>query len=183
MNLKMNFKYFQIQKWILQVGKAEKVDEKNAVIFLVFMFPFWVMTLKLSKKCTFSILCWPQKKNLSMLMQFMYMHLKRLITRFQKMLLFTMLWLNVLEICVWNRRALLHFCWFSIALIANISWSVAQTPINHIIFWNTVIKIFTSIYVNCFNRIRFLAEGSTKLQKMHFFGQFKDHNSRRKHGN
>ena len=27
-NLKMNFKYFQIQKWILQAGRAEKVDEK-----------------------------------------------------------------------------------------------------------------------------------------------------------
>ena len=39
------------------------------------------------------------------------------------------------------------------------------------------------IYVNCFNRLRFLAEVSTKLQKMHFFGQFKNHNSGRKHGN
>ena len=26
-------------------------------------------------------------------------------------------------------------------------------------------------------RLRFLAQASTKLQKMHFFGQFKDHNS------
>ena len=40
-----------------------------------------------------------------------------------------------------------------------------------------------SIYVNCFNRLRFLAEVSTKLHKMHFFGQFKDRNSERKHGN
>ena len=39
-----------------------------------------------------------------------------------------------------------------------------------------------SIYVNCFNRLRFLAEVSTKLHKMHFFGQFKDRNSERKHG-
>ena len=44
-------------------------------------------------------------------------------------------------------------------------------------------KIFRSIYVNCFNILRFLAEVSTKLQKMHFFGQFKDCNSWRKHGN
>ena len=29
----------------------------------------------------------------------------------------------------------------------------------------------------CFNRFKFLAEASTKLQKMHFFGQFRDHNS------
>ena len=44
-------------------------------------------------------------------------------------------------------------------------------------------KIFRSIYINCFNRLRFLVEVSTKLQKMHFFGQFKDYNSGRKHGN
>ena len=53
-------------------------------------------------------------------------------------------------------------------LIANISWAVAQFPIRHIIFWKTVIKTFRSIYVNYFNTLRFLAEVSTKLQKMHF---------------
>ena len=31
--------------------------------------------------------------------------------------------------------------------------------------------------------LRFLAEASIKLQKMHFFGQFKGHNPGRKHGN
>ena len=31
------------------------------------------------------------------------------------------------------------------------------------------------ICVSPFNRLRFLAEVRTKLQKMHFFGQFKDH--------
>ena len=35
---------------------------------------------------------------------------------------------------------------------------------------------FQSIYVNCFNRLKVLAEVLTKLQKMHFFGQFKNHN-------
>ena len=32
-------------------------------------------------------------------------------------------------------------------------------------------------------RLRVLAKVSTKLQKMHFFRQFKDHKSERKHGN
>ena len=68
-------------------------------------------------------------------------------------------------------------------LNTNISWTVAQTPIRHIIFWKTVIKSFRSIYVNWFNRLRFLAKISTKLQKMHSFWQFKDHNTGRKHGN
>ena len=49
MNLKMNFEYFQIQKWMLQEGRAEKLDENNGVICVVFMFPFWVTILKLSK--------------------------------------------------------------------------------------------------------------------------------------
>ena len=68
-------------------------------------------------------------------------------------------------------------------LIANISWTVAQTPKSHTIFWKTVIKTFRSIYGNYFNTLRFLAEFSTKLQKMRFFEQFKDHNSGRKHEN
>ena len=75
------------------------------------------------------------------------------------------------DISVWNWRALLNFCWVSIIfdiLIANISWTVAQTPINHIIFRKTAMKLFRSIYVNYFNRFRFLAEVSTKLHKMHF---------------
>ena len=44
---------------------------------------------------------------------------------------------------------------------------MAQTPIRHVIFWETVIKT-RFIYVNCFNTLMFLAEVSTKLQKMHF---------------
>ena len=42
---------------------------------------------------------------------------------------------------------------------------------------------FKFIYVNYFNRLRFLAKLSTKLQKMHSSRQFKDHNSGREHGN
>ena len=44
-------------------------------------------------------------------------------------------------------------------------------------------KAFRSIFANCFNTLSFLAEVSTRLQKMHPFGQFKDHNSGRKHRN
>ena len=136
---------------MLQADRAEKVHEKNRVICVVFMFPSWLMILKLSK---------------------------HLVMRFRKMFLFTMLWLHVLKI--------LYFYWVSIIfdiLIANISWTVAHTRINHIIFWKTAMKIFRSIYVNCFNRFTVLAEVSTKLQKMHVFGQFKDYNSGRNHGN
>ena len=88
MNLKMNFKYFQIQKWMLRTGWAEKVDTKNGVICIIFMFPSLVMILKLSKKCIFSILCWPQQKNLSKLKQFTHKYLKGLVKRFQKMVFY-----------------------------------------------------------------------------------------------
>ena len=61
--MKMNLDYFQIQEWILQSDRVEKVDEENGVICLVFMFPFWVMVLKLSKKVHFfAILCWSQQE-------------------------------------------------------------------------------------------------------------------------
>ena len=43
-------------------------------------------------------------------------------------------------------------------------------------------RTFRCIYTSCFNKLRFLAENSTKLQKLNFFGQFKDHNLARKHG-
>ena len=52
-HMKMNFDYFQIQKWMLQTVRAEKVDEKNGVICLVSMFLSWVIVRKLSKNVQF----------------------------------------------------------------------------------------------------------------------------------
>ena len=39
-HIEKNIEYFQMQKWMLQTVKAEKVDEKYGVICLVSMFPF-----------------------------------------------------------------------------------------------------------------------------------------------
>ena len=75
-------------------------------------------------------------------------------------------------------RILLNFCQASISfdiLITNISRTVAQNSINHSLFWKSVMRTFRCIYVNWFNRIRFLAEVSTKLQVIQLFRQFKDH--------
>ena len=143
------------------------------------------MILKLSRKVHFFKFVLTSAKKSKYAIPVTYMHLKGLVTYFQEMLLFIMLWLNVLKI-VWNWRILLNFCWVCIAfdtLIANISWMEVQTPINHIIIWKTVTRTSRSTYVNFFNRFRFLAGVSTKLQTTHFSGQFKDHNSGRKHGN
>ena len=56
-HMKINFEYFQIQKWILWTVRSEKVDEKNGVICLAYMFPFWVIILKLSKTVHFLQFC------------------------------------------------------------------------------------------------------------------------------
>ena len=56
--MKINFDYFQVQKWTLQTIRAEKVDEKKSrVICLVSIFPFWVMIFKLFKKEHFLQFC------------------------------------------------------------------------------------------------------------------------------
>ena len=39
-------------------------------------------------------------------------------------------------------------------------------PIRHDVFRKSVIKNFRSIYVNCFNTLRFMAEVSRDLQKI-----------------
>ena len=137
------------------------------------MFPSCVMVLKLSTKVHFLQFCADlSKKSMSIKAIYIYASGRSRHTLSENGIVYY--------------DFLLNFCWVSIffdILIANISWTVAQTPINHIIFWKTVIRTFRSIYVNCFNRLRFLAEVSTKLQKMHFFRQFKNHKSGRKHRN
>ena len=140
------------------------------------------MVFKLSKKvhsCNFVLTsAW----NLS-LKQFTNIRVKGLIMHSQKMVLFIMLTYCFGYIRAWIQRILLNFCWVSIffdILISNISWSVDQTPINHIVFWKSVIRTFGCIYFNCFDMLKFLAQ---HCKKWNLFGQFKDHNSGRKHKN
>ena len=109
----------------------------------------------------------------------MYMHLRVLVLLFWKILLVIMLWFKYLQdISIWNWWILLNFCSVSnflgiYSLISRemlLSWTIKNT-----IFWKTMIKSFRWIEINYFNIFRFLAV-STNLQKMHYFGQFKDHN-------
>ena len=138
-HMKMNFEYFQIQKWMLQTVRAEKVDEINWVICPVSMFPSWVMVFKLSKKVHFCNFVLTSARNLSLLKQFTYMQLDDFVTYFQKMVLLITLWLTALEILGFQVEEFLLSQHLFYILIANISWTVAQNAINHIIFWNSVI--------------------------------------------
>ena len=108
------------------------------------------------------------------------MHLKDLVTHFEIGIDCYDMTYCFGDIRVWSGKILLNFCLVSILLdisIANISWKMAENPINHIIFSKSVMRTFRCIYVNNFNRLRFLAEISTKFQKMHFLGQITDRNS------
>ena len=108
-HMKMNSEYFQIQRSILQTVRSGKVDEKNGVICLVSIFPSWVMVLKLSKEVHFCNFVLTSARNLILLKQFTYMHLKGLVTHFQKMVLFIVLWPTILEKLVWSYQ---HPSWY-----------------------------------------------------------------------
>ena len=130
-------------------------------MYLVPIFPSWVMVLTLSKEVIFLQFSAGSARNLSLLEQFTYMHLKDLVRYIQKMVLSIILQLTVSEILgleVEEFYISADSASFFDILIANISWTVSQIPINHIIFWKSVMRTFRCIYVNCFHRIRFLAQ-------------------------
>ena len=80
------------------------------------------------------------------------------------------------DIRVWSRRVLLNFCWISILidiLIANISITVAQTPINYTIFSNSVMRTFRCIYVNCFNNFGFLLSSAQDCKNYTLLGNLR----------
>ena len=148
---------------MLQTVRAEKVDEKIAVIGLVSIFPTWVMVCKLSKKVHFfTILCWPKQKSLSLLKQFTYMHLKVLITLFQKMLWFLGVWATFHEIlAIKISKTMLKFLKNYSTSNTHTIETVSHSIINNINFWKCITRPFRCIY--CFNQLRFLAEVSIKL--------------------
>ena len=166
-HMKINFEYFQIQKWILQTVRSEKVDEKNGVICLVSMFLSGVKVLKLSKKVHFLQFCAElSKRSKSIKAIYMYASERSRNTLSENGIIYCAMTYYFGDISVWNQRILLNFWWVSIffdILIINISWTVAQNPLNHSIFWKSVMRTFRCIYANCFKRQRFLAEVSTKL--------------------
>ena len=97
--MKVNFDYFQIQKLMLQTVRADKVHEKNRVISLVSMFASWVLVRKLSKKKKiFYNFVLTSARTRSQLMRVTYMHVKVLITLFQKIVWFIEVWATAHEI-------------------------------------------------------------------------------------
>ena len=81
-----------------QTIRTENVDGKNGVICLVSIFPSRVMVRKLSEKVHFFRFWKTSARNLSILKQFTYMHLKGLLVHFQKMLFFIIVRFTVSEL-------------------------------------------------------------------------------------
>ena len=110
-----------------------KIRWKNWVICLVFVFPSWVMVLKLSKKVHFFQVC-SGNSNKSMSIKAIYIYASER-SRYglsDNGIVYYAMTHSFRNIKVKSRRVLLYFCWFSIffdILIAKISWIVAQTPI------------------------------------------------------
>ena len=84
-HIKMNFGYFQIQKWMLQTVRAEKVDEKMGSFVYFTCFLLELCSANCPKKSIFYTFMLTSARNLSLLKQFTYVHLKVLITLFLKM--------------------------------------------------------------------------------------------------
>ena len=170
----MNFEHFQIQKWTLQTVRLEKVDEKNGIICLVSMFPSWVMVLKLSKKVHFLQFCADlSKKSKSIKAIYIYASERSRYALSEIGVVYYAMTYCFRGMSVWSRSILKNFCWVSIfsdILISNISWMVAQTPINHSIFWKSVMRTFRCIYVNCFNNLAFLLRSAENYKEFNFFG-------------
>ena len=117
-------------------------------------------------------------KNLRLLQQLMYMHLKVLISLFQKMVLVIILWIRIQKILVFevdgfyyiSAESILFLIFYSLAYHELL---ISRTPIKTTIFWKSMMRSFRWIEITCFNIFRFLAEVSTNVQKLHHFGQFK----------
>ena len=156
--------------------RTEKVSGQNGVICLVSMFPSWVMVLKMSKTVYFLKVCADlSKKSTSIKAIYIYASERSCHTLSENDIVCYDITYFFEDIRVLSRRIFLNLCWVSIVfdfLIANISWLVAETPSNHI-FWKSVMRSFRSIYVNCFYRLRFLAEVSTNCQKYAFLGNLR----------
>ena len=130
------------------------------------MFPSWVIVFKLSKNLQFFQFCVDlRKKCKSIKAIYIYATERSRYALSEYDIVYYAMTYCFGDIWVRSRIILLHFCWVSILfdiLIAHISWTVAQTSINHIIFLNRC------SYVNYFNRLSFLLRSAQNFKKCTF---------------
>ena len=99
-------------KWMLSTFKYKQLDRKKSTwkrghlstshLVICFLPELW--SLNCLKKWIFCNFVLTSARNLSLLKQFTYIHLKVIVTHFQKMGSFIMLWLTVLDIQVFEAK-------------------------------------------------------------------------------
>ena len=118
---------------MIQTVRPEKLVEKNWVICLVSMFHFWVIVLKLSKKIFF-MQFWAELRKKSKSVEAIYLSAPER-SRYalsESDIVYHAMTYSFGDNRVWSQKILLNFCWVSIffdILIANMSWTMAQTLI------------------------------------------------------
>ena len=99
---------------MLQIVRAEKVDEKNVVFCLVSMFPSWVIVLKLSKKVHFSEFCADMsKKSKSSKEIYIYASERSCYAFSENGIVYFAMTYSFGDIRIWSQRILLNFSWAS----------------------------------------------------------------------
>ena len=79
-------------------NRAQKADEKKWGHLPNFLFPSWVMVLKLARREHFCKFVLTSARNLNLLKQFISIHLKDLIMLFQKIVFFIEFWATIHKI-------------------------------------------------------------------------------------
>ena len=76
--MELNFEGLEIQKWNLPTDRAQIVNKKNGIIYLVIMLTPQVMVIKMSKMADFLYFLLMPAKNQSQFGQNIYVHLRDL---------------------------------------------------------------------------------------------------------
>ena len=63
--MESNFESFEIQKLIILMNRAQRVDEKNSVIFLFIMFTLRIMGIRMSKNGSYFVFSVDNSKKIS----------------------------------------------------------------------------------------------------------------------
>ena len=147
---------------MLQTVRGENVDEKIGVICLVSMFHSWVMVCKLSKKVQFLQFCADLSKK-SKSVEAIYIYASESFHYILSENAMIYRGLSQKKMLTWQK-----FLKNSSTSNTHTIETVSHSIINNINFWKCVTRLFRCMYVSCFNRLRFLAEVRTNLQKMYF---------------
>ena len=159
-HLKMNLNYLQIKKMNVTNSYCRKSRWKKWGYLFSYHVPFWLMVLQLSKRVYLLQFCADLRSKPKYVNATYINAPESFFTFFEKMTWFIVVWTLVHEIlAIKISKKMLTQQIFN-------KFLRLQT-LNNTIFWNCVKRPFICIYVNWFNRPRFLAV-STKLQKMYF---------------